>query len=545
MSGLDARKLVRLGALVNHLSPLRLYPVAQPVKLLPTEKIRSPCGGAAHRGNSLPPGSWSIVHPDDEKGAGGPSEPPVSDAGKGASQGYPAETGSKAQTPSNKRRRRRARGKGRNKARIAAKAREAAPEAASATAAEAEPLQKGQATEATAGERTASRQRQRRPTTATNGAGGQRDPEGPLYGALDLGTNNCRLLIARRMREGFRVVDAYSRIVRLGEGLSARGALGDEAMSRSIEALKICADKMERRGVTRSRLIATEACRAASNGAEFITRVQAEAGLSLEVVSNEDEAKLAVAGCAPLLDRDCRSALVFDIGGGSTELIWVNMATGDQARDRSLRAKPRIEDWISLPCGVVTLAERYGGVHVSPELYERMVQEVSARVEPFVQRLRGAHDAVRNEFHLLGTSGTVTTIAGVHLGLKRYDRNRVDGVWITPNNVETVTQSLLSMTYDDRANHPCVGRERADLVLAGCAIFEAIARAWPAERLRVADRGLREGILLSLMEGDAARAGRRRRRRKGPRRDQNSGHQNAGGQSARTNDADGRPEGTV
>ena len=410
------------------------------------------------------------------------------------------------------------RGKGRNKARIAAQNQQSSSaEGQAPRGAAPEPAPE------TASERPA-RLRGRR--LAASGRAGQEDQDGPLYGALDLGTNNCRLLIARRTREGFRVVDAYSRIVRLGEGLTARGALGDDAMARSIEALKICADKMERRGVTRSRLIATEACRAASNGAEFISRVQAEAGLALEVVSNEDEARLAVAGCAPLLDHDCRSALVFDIGGGSTELIWVNMA------ERKPRSKPQIEDWISLPCGVVTLAERYGGVHVSPELYERMVTEVSERVAPFVERLRSAHQAVGSEFHLLGTSGTVTTIAGVHLGLKRYDRNRVDGVWITPGNVDEVTQNLLAMSYDDRASHPCVGRERADLVLAGCAIFEAISRAWPAERLRVADRGLREGILLSLMEGDATRA-RRRRRRKGARRGQ------------RVNEVQARPEGTV
>ena len=458
------------------------------------------------------------MHPDGEKGAGGPSEPPVSDAGKGAPNGFPAETGTNAQTPSRKRRRRRARGKGRHKARISAQNQQSsAPEGQSTAEAAAEPVPDA------VSDRSA-HPRRRRPTAAN---GGQQDQDGPLYGALDLGTNNCRLLIARRTREGFRVVDAYSRIVRLGEGLTARGALGDDAMSRSIEALKICADKMERRGVTRSRLIATEACRAASNGPEFISRVQAEAGLALEVVSNEDEAKLAVAGCAPLLDRGCRSALVFDIGGGSTELIWVNMA------ERKLQSKPRIEDWISLPCGVVTLAERYGGVHVSPELYERMVAEVSERVEPFVKRLRSAHEAVGSEFHLLGTSGTVTTIAGVHLGLKRYDRNRVDGVWITPGNVNEVTQSLLAMSYDDRASHPCVGRERADLVLAGCAIFEAISRAWPAERLRVADRGLREGILLSLMEGDATRGRRRRRRRQGARRGQ------------KVNEAQLRPEGNL
>lgn len=347
---------------------------------------------------------------------------------------------------------------------------------------------------------------------AAEGAG----TEEPLYGALDLGTNNCRLLIARRARDGFKVVDAFSRIVRLGEGLTANGRLGDDAMDRAVEALRICADKMTRRGVARSRLIATEACRIASNGAAFIERVKRETGLVLEIVSNEDEAKLAVAGCAPLLDRDCSSALVFDIGGGSTELIWVRHER-DPATGRN---RPHvIEDWTSLSCGVVTLAERHGGVEVSAELYDTMVAEVSERIAPFFARLQAARGGQsEGSFHLLGTSGTVTTIAGVHLGLPRYDRNQVDGIWITPGDVHRVTRDLLALDYDMRAAHPCVGRERADLVLAGCAIFEAIALAWPAQRLRVADRGLREGILLSLMEADSARPRRRRRRRRGGKR---------------------------
>lgn len=333
--------------------------------------------------------------------------------------------------------------------------------------------------------------------------------ENKLYAALDLGTNNCRLLVARRAPEGFKVVDAYSRIVRLGEGLASTGALGEAAMSRAIDALNICAEKMKRRGVNRARTIATAACRTASNGPDFIARVKRETGLALEIVSTEDEARLAVAGCAPLLDADCASALVFDIGGGSTELIWVRLENNGNGKCR-----PVIGDWISLPCGVVTLAERHGGVDVPPGVYERMVQEVADHLAPFLDRLREERDS-RRPFHLLGTSGTVTTIAGVHLGLERYDRSRVDGIWISPAEVHRVTRALLDMDYRQRAAHPCVGQERADLVLAGCAIFEAIADAWPAERLRVADRGLREGILMSLMDADANR--RRRRRHKSKR----------------------------
>ncbi|AWZ00201.1 guanosine-5'-triphosphate,3'-diphosphate pyrophosphatase [Rhodobiaceae bacterium] len=337
-----------------------------------------------------------------------------------------------------------------------------------------------------------------------------KDP--PVYAAIDLGTNNCRLLVAKRSRDGFRVIDAYSRIVRLGEGLASTGQLSDDAMNRAAAALKICADKMKRRGVTRARSIATEACRTAENGADFIARVAQETGIELDIVSTADEAQLAVGGCAPLLDPEHAAALVFDIGGGSTELMWVHHED---------KPKPEIIDWTSLPCGVVTLAETYGGDEVSEALYQDMVADVAERLAPFKQRLED-RECAEKRFHLLGTSGTVTTIAGVHLGLKRYDRSQVDGAWVSLEDVSKVTQTLLGMTLAERATHSCVGQERADLVLAGCAILDAISQAWPAERLRVADRGLREGILFSLMEADQTRgsAGRRRRRRRRRRKSQ-------------------------
>ncbi len=326
-----------------------------------------------------------------------------------------------------------------------------------------------------------------------------------VYAAIDLGTNNCRLLIARRSHDGFRVIDAYSRIVRLGEGLAHTGRLSDEAMDRALAALAVCADKMKRRGVTRVRSIATEACRTAENGAAFVTRVFEQTGIDLNIVSTEDEANLALSGCSPLLDPEHEAALVFDIGGGSTELMWVSHDEG---------AKPVIRDWTSLPCGVVTLAETYGGAEVSNDLFEQMVGDVTARLKPFLDRVSANQDT-GGHYHLLGTSGTVTTIAGVHLGLKRYDRAKVDGVWVRRQDVAQVTNALLEMNLAERAAHPCVGQERADLVLAGCAILEAISRAWPSDRLRVADRGLREGILFSLMKADEGRSRRRRRRRRG------------------------------
>ncbi|MBV1933302.1 MAG: Ppx/GppA family phosphatase [Parvibaculaceae bacterium] len=326
----------------------------------------------------------------------------------------------------------------------------------------------------------------------------------PVYAALDLGTNNCRLLVARRVKEGYRVIDAFSRIVRLGEGLAHSGALSQDAMDRAVEALGICADKMRRRGVTHARTIATEACRMASNGPEFIERVKRETGITLDVVSPEDEAKLAVAGCAPLLCPKTGSALVFDIGGGSTELMWVR---------RSNRGRGIIEDWVSLSSGVVTLSETYGGRDLTAEGFEKMVAHITQQLSEFRDRIKEKGLPERG-FHLLGTSGTVTTIAGVQMGLRRYDRSRVDGAWVAPEDVARITDQLLNMSFEDRAENPCVGHERADLVLAGCAILKAIMLAWPADRLRVADRGLREGILFSLMQAAEPRTRRKRKRRR-------------------------------
>src|SRR5712691_2083990 len=319
-------------------------------------------------------------------------------------------------------------------------------------------------------------------------------PARPTYAALDLGTNNCRLLVARPTGDSFRVIDAFSRIIRLGEGVTATGRLSDAAIARAVTALSICRDKMHNRAVTRARLIATEACRAAANGAEFLDVIRTQVGIELEVVDRETEADLAATGCTPLIDPAARGVLLFDIGGGSSELV--SLAQSEPVS----RGPPRpvVRGWASLPVGVVTLAERHGGVRVDHALFEAMVAEVADHVAPFT----AAHDGDLNGVHMLGTSGTVTTIAGIHLRLPRYDRRRVDGCWLSDSEITRVIQQLIAMTYEERVANACIGSERADLVLAGCAILEAIRRAFPCPRLRVADRGLREGILVKLMRED-------------------------------------------
>ena len=314
-----------------------------------------------------------------------------------------------------------------------------------------------------------------------------------LYGALDLGTNNCRLLIARSAANGLSVVDAFSRIVRLGEGVSRSGQLSEDAMCRTIEALRVCSNKLKWHHVGQRRLIATEACRLALNGATFIARVEAETGLKLEVIDRETEARLAASGAEPLIDSQASSAVIFDIGGGSTEVMWM------QREDDGFELKA----WTSLAAGVVTLSERHdGGREVSPETFAAMRAHVKELLEPFVMKVSQFYGEMPIPSHLLGTSGTVTTIAGVQLGLRRYDRSKVDGCWLDNEGAGQVTARLLAMSYEERKANGCIGRERADLVLAGCAILEEIRNAFPAPRIRVADRGLREGILMQLIAAD-------------------------------------------
>jgi exopolyphosphatase/guanosine-5'-triphosphate,3'-diphosphate pyrophosphatase len=328
----------------------------------------------------------------------------------------------------------------------------------------------------------------------------------PCYAALDLGTNNCRLLIATPSGAGFRVVEAYSRIVRLGEGLGQSGRLSDAAMDRALAALKVSAEKVRRRRVVRLRAIATQACRMADNGQAFIDRVHDETGLQLQIITPQEEAKLSVQGCLNLLDRTTDAALVVDVGGGSTELSWVDL------KDAPPTGMPPIRAWLSVPIGVVTLAERFPeGEQATEAWFRAMVDTVKDEIAAFrrAESLRPVFEADRA--HMIGTSGAITSLAGMHLDLPRYDRNVVDGIWMTRADCDVAAGRLMALSPQGRAEQPCIGPDRADLVLAGAAILQAVQELWPCSRVRVADRGLREGILLSLM---AERNGRRRRRRR-------------------------------
>lgn len=335
------------------------------------------------------------------------------------------------------------------------------------------------------------------------------------YAAIDLGTNNCRLLVARPDGDGFRVIDAFSRIVRLGEGLVATNRLSDPAMSRTIEALRVCAGKVRRTGTSRVRAVATEACRRADNGADFIARAFQESGIQLEMIETQEEARLALTGCAPLYDPPANGegyALLFDIGGGSTQVTWIRL---DEPLLGCAHPDFTVLGTVSLPCGVVTLSERFGAVEnaegfVSLDTYATVCEHVGALLEPFEREYGIAAHVKAGRVQMVGTSGTVTTLTGVLLDLPRYNRARVDGRELTFDEIDRGRNQLMDLDRSGRAAHPCIGPQRADLVIAGCAVLHAICDAWPVGMLKVADRGLREGILHGLMQAadrEAAVAG--------------------------------------
>ena len=316
------------------------------------------------------------------------------------------------------------------------------------------------------------------------------------FAAIDLGTNNCRLLIARPAGDHFTVIDAFSRVVRLGEGLAQTGRLSDAAMDRTLGALQVCSDKLKRRNVHLARSVATEACRRAENGAEFIARAAQETGILLDIISAEEEARLAVVGCHLLLEAGDGPAIIFDIGGGSTEVVLVESRQGQI---------PHIHDWQSVPWGVVSLTESCPAEPADAlgraARYDQMCRLVRDSLAPFAERMAGAiaRSGPGQPLRLLGTSGTVTTLASLHLELPQYDRRAVDGLMVPSDAMAQLCERLALMTPEQRRAQPCIGRERADLVVAGCAILQTIFALWPADRLGVADRGIREGILRSLM----------------------------------------------
>ena len=351
------------------------------------------------------------------------------------------------------------------------------------------------------------------PVSRTDTPSALADPgSGPLYAALDLGTNSCRMLIAQPMGSRLNIVDSFSKTVQLGVGLEASGRLSRSSMTRTIQALRICANKLDKHSVRRMRLVATEACRRARNARDFIRQVRRETGLQLEIIAPEEEARLAVISCAPLVNTTTEQLLVVDIGGGSTELVWIDLsAVPPSERPRAIMrlhmgfdsqgegAVARVVDWISVPLGVATLKDQFADVDDDAARFALMswfFEENLASFSPANAENR------RAGFQIIGTSGTVTTVAASFLNLKRYDRAKVDGLQMSSDQIDLVIREYVALGPEGRRNDPRIGRDRHALIMSGAAILQAMMRIWPTDRLSVADRGLREGLLYAQMSAD-------------------------------------------
>ena len=341
--------------------------------------------------------------------------------------------------------------------------------------------------------------------------------EGPFYAALDLGTNSCRMLIATPKGGHFQIVDAFSKSVRLGLELERTGSLSNAGISRTVQALHVCAKKLKLKGVVGQRLVATEACRRAINGEKFMNRIRSETGLKLEIIKPSEEARLAVVGCAPLVNPHAKQVLVIDIGGGSTELVWIDLrevepfqktrammelSPGGGTKGIHMPLGAKVVDWISVPLGVATLLQRYSDVNDDSARFALMAWYFEEMLEQFTPYIEGSTAKMMDGLQVIGTSGTITTVGAMHLGLKRYDRNRVDGMAMGAADVNRVVNRFLKLGPVGRRDEPGIGRDRAQLIMSGSAILQTILRIWPTRHIRVADRGLREGMLYSMMNAD-------------------------------------------
>lgn len=330
-------------------------------------------------------------------------------------------------------------------------------------------------------------------TAARETMGGTAAADGrrPLFGAIDVGSNNLRMLVASVQPNGEpKVFDAFSRTVRLGANLNREGALVDQAIDKATNALRICAKKIQQAGVIRYRAVATEVCRQAVNSQRLVASVKRQTGIELEVISCAEEARLAMLGVSPLVEPTATDCLVFDIGGGSSEIVW-----GQRQSDGDLK----FIDHISLPFGVISLADRIDETETARRAsYQVLREELQVALMETEQRWQLRRNVQAGQVQVLGASGTVTTLAGVLLGLQKYARHRVDGTDLPTPQARHVIDHLLRQSPEDRARNGCIGASRCDMVLPGCAMFEAILGIWPVDKVRVADRGVREGILYDL-----------------------------------------------
>jgi exopolyphosphatase/guanosine-5'-triphosphate,3'-diphosphate pyrophosphatase len=325
-----------------------------------------------------------------------------------------------------------------------------------------------------------------------------------------------RMSYERRLK----VIDSFAKIISLGEGIKQTGVLSEEAIERTIVALRACKKKLDSHRIYKMRAVATEACRQASNTKSLIERVNSEIGVDLEVISPQEEARLVLKGCSGVISDEKNYGILMDIGGGSTEVVWLKINKG------MTRPTISVIDSISLPFGVVTISDTYTHSKNNQEIYTVLRKNILSTIDTFMKKNNIRTNFSKGDVQVITSSGTTTTLGSLTLGLSTYDRSSVDGKDFSSKKIVEVGEELLSRYLSSTPTTVKLGKEknfitnkffdhvldksseefkifaynRMGLLAAGVVIINSILESIGDCLVRIADRGVREGILYDLMD---------------------------------------------
>lgn len=307
------------------------------------------------------------------------------------------------------------------------------------------------------------------------------------FAAIDLGSRNCRTIVGCQSKAGaFEYIETYSKSVSLADGVAASKKLSRKSMDRTIEALAFCSKVLSRYAGLTYLAVATDAMRRAENASVFIKRVKRELGLIISIITPQEEAYYAALGCIEVLSLETEIFVVFDIGGGSSEIALCR-----QKSDKDIE----LIDSLSIPYGVINLLESKD--HLTFSGYSNLVQKISDLSRDFLNQYATTLDFVNN-FQCIGTSGTTTTVAALNMNLRFYDREKINDSILQFSEILKTVHYVQSLSEDERKLHPYISQSNEDLVLGGLTILEGIVRGLPASTITVTDRGVRDGVVYAL-----------------------------------------------
>ena len=300
------------------------------------------------------------------------------------------------------------------------------------------------------------------------------------FAAIDLGSTNCRLVIVDIIEDKYKIICSFSEILNLGRNLSFSNEFNDEIIEKTIEIFKIISQKLKYYNVLSYRCVATEACRQSINSDELVKRIHERTNIEIEIIPSKEEARLCLKSCLNHNVNLNDFNLVFDIGGGSTEIIIFDSIYSNKDFD-----------FLSIPIGVINFSEK-----VSLFKTEKVLGQLEKQMMFFSKKKK-----IHNEpISIIGSCGTVTTLCAIHLKLNYYQKSLVDNTLLEIEDLKQTCNFVKRLSSEEKEKHPCIGPQRINLLDNGILILEKILESWPVKRILVSDRGLREGIILDQIK---------------------------------------------